>query len=113
MHHTCQEGSTGHVKHRFQLLSGLSHALSVASTVIIVDGGVNETRSPIALNHHHRIHYIMSAEQGRGSVRGSMRTLFWQLRATGCTVLTLHRVSSIVARLEHMSCSGPMESGRN
>ena len=34
-----------------------------------------------------------------------MRTPFWQLRATGCTVLTLHRVSSIVARLDHMSCS--------
>ena len=33
---------TGHVKHRFQLLSGLSHALAVASTVIVVDGGVNE-----------------------------------------------------------------------
>ena len=39
---TCQAGSTGHVKHRFQLLSGLSHALAVASTVIVVDGGVNE-----------------------------------------------------------------------
>ena len=34
-----------------------------------------------------------------------MRTPFWQLRATGCTVLTLHRVSSIVARLDHMPCS--------
>ena len=28
--------------YRFQLLSGLSHALAVASTVIVVDGGVNE-----------------------------------------------------------------------
>ena len=37
------------MKHRFQLLSGLSHALAVASTVIVVDGGVNETRSPIVL----------------------------------------------------------------
>ena len=75
---TCQEGSTGHVKHRFQLLSGLSHALAVASTVIVVDGGVNETRSPIVLEPSSLDplgHCIMSAEQGRGSVRENAHPL--------------------------------------
>ena len=36
-----------------------------------------------------------------------MRTPFWQLRATGCTVLTLHRVSSIVMRTPLMMSHPP------
>ena len=77
MHHMSgREGSTGHVKHRFQLLSGLSHALAVALTVIVEDGGVNETRSPIVLEPSSLDPLYLSAEQGRGSVRENAHPLF-------------------------------------